>query len=180
MQKARAARSPGKRIHYDEVKQERLDEGTVKAVTKAGGTNFIQSEYIKEVAKVAIKSESATLTAVKPHVKVHSTKAWNQALLLAVAFLKRYKMNQTIETLRTEYPETPKSTGYSRASEVEGSFNDLLALADDLKNVKFRERVEIFEQDIEDQIHEFEARSPSRFSPKKSPKRSPNKSPVRK
>ena len=137
-------RSPGKRIHYDEVKQERLDEETVKAVTKAGGTNFIQSEYIKEVAKVAMGSDSPTLTSIHPNVRINETKGWKQALLLAVAFLKRHKMNQTIETMRTEWAETPKSTGYARASEVENTFSDLLALADDLKNVNFAERVEIF------------------------------------
>lgn len=156
-----------------ELKQERLDQEVVKAVERAGGTNFVQSEYIKEVAKVAIESESPTLTSVRPNVRIFNTEAWNKSLLIVLAFLKRYKMNQTVETVRLEYPMTPKSTGFSRASELEAAFSDLLALADDLRNVEFQERVALFEQDIEDELHRYEAQSPPRHSPNRSPTRSP-------
>ena len=168
MRKARSPRDSG-------LSQDRLDQQVVKAVSQAGGTNFIQSEYIKEVAKVAIESDSPSLTEVHPNVRIFGTKAWNQAILIVLAFLKRYKMNQTVETIRMEHAMAPKSTGFSRASELDAAFSDLLALADDLRNVSFQERVSLFEQDIEDELHRYEAQSPPRYSPNRSPTRSPRK-----
>ena len=124
----------------------------MKAVTKAGGGNYVQAKYIREVGNVAIESQSKTLAAYRTVPKVLENKAFTEAMMLVVAYLKRYKMNQTIEAMRAEYQKTPKTTGYSRASEVHGAFDSLLKIADHLENVRFEQRVRTLEDDIQDTL----------------------------
>lgn len=155
MKKIRVAKSPKtapKRVHIDNIRQEQLDDATMKAVTKAGAGNYIQAKYIREVGNVAAESKSTTLSVYRTTPKVLKNKAFSEALLLVVAYLKRYKMNQTIEAIRTEYMETPKTTGYARASEVQSAMDDLLEIARNLEDVQFEQRVRELEDDIQDTL----------------------------
>lgn len=155
MKKIRVAKAPKlnpKRVHIDNIRQEQLDEATMRAVTEAGGGNYIQAKYIREVGNVAVESQSKILAPYRTVPKVLENKAFTEALMLVVAYLKRYKMNQTIEAMRTEYQKTPKTTGYSRASEVHQAFDDLLGIAQHMENVWFEQRVRELEGDIQDTL----------------------------
>lgn len=155
MKKIRVAKSPKlnpKRVHIDNIRQEQLDDATMKAVAKAGADNYIQAKYIREVGVVANESKSKTLAPYRTIPKVLENKAFTEAMMLVVAYLKRYKMNQTIEAMRTEYEKTPKTTGYSRASEVHAAFDDLLGIAEHLENVWFEQRVRTLEGEIQDTL----------------------------
>jgi hypothetical protein len=117
-------------------------------VTAAGGTNFVQSEWVKQVAGVVQADESGTFLSIRSNVQIGEAQVWQQALRLAMAFLKRYKMSQTLATVKIEYPECPKSTGFSRASEVEAAFRNLSLVVGELAELPFEERVAQFEHEI--------------------------------
>ena len=109
-----------------EVKQDALNHEVALAVKEVGGPNFIQASYMKQVCKLVLSSDSEKLDRLQPDVASFDKESWMTALKLAVAFLRRYKMDATISTIKLENPETPKSTGFSRASEVDGEFERLL------------------------------------------------------
>jgi hypothetical protein len=95
---------------------------------------------------------SDALESVRPVIRVDESKPWVDALRLAIAFLKRHKLTQAISTIRTECPEAPKSTGYSRTSEVDAAFALVLAKAEDLSEFTFDDHVALFTDDMEAQL----------------------------
>lgn len=126
-----------------ECKQKALEEEAMKVIVNSGGVNYIQSCFLKEAAiEIANDTDHPNLSCLWADVKLFESKAWNQALFLVVAYLKRHKMTGTLETMRTEFDSTPKSTGFTKAKEVDDAFEDLLNMSKILSDVTFEHKVE--------------------------------------
>jgi uncharacterized protein (DUF58 family) len=130
----------------------------VRAVTEAGGVNFIHARFVQEVAELVMHDPPESVISVQPTIRVGDSEAWGRAFRLAIAYLNRFKMNQTSGTVKMEFPETPKSTGYTRASGVDAAFHDLLEVIEDLEQVPFDEKVDAF-------VHELDAHLSERAVP---------------
>jgi hypothetical protein len=101
-------------------------------------------------------------------IRIGDSKAWVDALRLAIAFLKRYKMTDTVATLRMEAPNAPKQTGYGRASEVDAAFGDVLDVATALASFTIDDRVTTFAEELDAYLAEADQYSPHKQgSPKK-------------
>lgn len=122
--------TPSGKKHYssqNDKKQSRLDNLSLEAVENAGGSNFIQASYFRYLCIATIGNQNEKLQSLQPNISIQrDSAAWEQALKLCLAFLRRRKMDQTLSAIRHEYSECPKTTGFSRASEIDIKFNQLL------------------------------------------------------
>jgi hypothetical protein len=144
----KAARASARTARPITLGQGRLDEQTGRAVRVSGGSNFLQAEYTKEVALVAMENRRGLIEYLYPEANIMNSEAWTKAFMLAVGFLRRYKMNQTIATIRAEFRDTPRSSVYSRGSEIDQVFKGLLEVSRALKDFSFEERVARFEEKV--------------------------------
>jgi hypothetical protein len=83
----------------------------------AGAANNLRSKFLKEVSKSVI-GDFRFLT-IQPNVKHMDSVAWSRCLCFVVAYLRRYKMDNTLQTMKAECPILPKNTGFQRASDLE-------------------------------------------------------------
>ena len=107
-----------------DAKQDKLNEDVRDAITKAGGQNYIQASYMRELCKAVLRSESETLDALQPDVIDSKEETWVKALKLSMAFLRRYKMDLTIATMRYEYRGCPRFRDHV---DVDKDFDSLIA-----------------------------------------------------
>ena len=136
------------RIHLDDVKQNRLDERVSKTVSEKGGVNYVQAEYVSELCGAVVGSSSEKLFDLQPRIKDLSSDTYYKALCLSIAFLKRYKMTQTVDSLRKEFPQAPKSTGFARASEVDAFFEQLFQQVEKSREDSFYHKARVFEKRV--------------------------------
>ena len=148
--------SPGKTpgSHEKDPKQHRLDLAAAKVIEECGGINYIQSQYMLQLSQEVVGSENPHFSNLQPHVEIPEQEAWEKALCLAVAYIKRYKMGSTLQAMKNEYENVPKSTGYARASEVENAFKSILEFVDVLKTIKPEDRIRDFGKEIEQEFPE--------------------------
>lgn len=137
-----------RRLHGDDIKQEKLDEEAAHAIEAAGGFNFLQTKFLLETCRDIHESDYPNLVALKDKPRIQTSKAWHKALCIALAYLKRHKMTETVETLKIEYPDAPKATGFQRGTELDLAMTEVLKTSDRLFNKTFPLRI----QEIEDQI----------------------------
>lgn len=168
--RSKVADSPSPRMspgsHQNDPKQHNLDQKTAQVIRECGGLNYIQSQYQLELAKAILSTpvsseeeETETLNPILrnlyPQISiVENNEAWEKALCLAVAYIKRYKMSSTLAAMKIEFDKVPKSTGYSRASEVDCSFQSILDFSKSLKEVSVKDRVDQFAQIVNEQFPE--------------------------
>lgn len=107
-------------------KQEKLNKAVERDVRAAGGHNYIQARYGKEVCRAVLTCDSDKFDFLLPDVNSSEDKAWTVALKLSMAFLRRYKMDTTLTTIRMEQPAVPRHSGFSKASDVDATFARLL------------------------------------------------------
>ena len=129
-------------------KQDKLDLKATKVITECGGRNFIQAEYFQQLSRAVVGNELAALETMQPNIKITNSKAWIQAICLVNAFLKRHKMDLTLKTVKTEFTDNPKSTGYKTASMVDSTFHNLLKLSQDIADITFEERIREFTDEL--------------------------------
>lgn len=151
--------------HKNDPKQNRLDLEAAEVIRAAGGFNYLQTQYHLEIAKIINsmkkenennEEESASENQINPILEnllpqisiVEGNEAWKKALCLVVAFVKRYKMSSTLATMKIEYEQTPKTTGYAKSKEVDASFKSILDYAESAKEVKTKDRIKQFVQDV--------------------------------
>lgn len=129
----------------EESKQERLNQDTAKAVEASGGINYLYAEYIRKVANRVVASEDTIVDRLQPNVHVNiREEAWRQAICVTLAYLKRFKMEESIATMRSEFPETPVKSGYSKRSDLEAFFSETADIISDMKRKNFDRRVKEF------------------------------------
>lgn len=131
-----------------DVKQERLNEETQQEIEKAGATNFLQAEFYHKFAEHAIGSDDPLLSRVQPNPNIDmNNEAWREALCVTLAYLKRYKMTESIETLRTEFPDTPAKSGFQRKQDLESFFEDVATIIVDMKSRPLEKRISMFSEE---------------------------------
>lgn len=141
--------SPKQRhLRGDDVKQEKLDEEVARVIGEAGGFNFLQTKFLLETCRDIHESNYPNLVALKDKPRIEKSKAWHKALCMCLAYLKRHKMTETVQTLKTEYPDAPKATGFQRGSELDMAMTDVLKTSDLLFNKTFQKRVDEIEDNL--------------------------------
>ena len=129
----------------EEAKQEKLNEETAAAVLNSGGVNFLYAEYIHKVLQHVVNSDDTVVERLQPNVRVDLTQeAWRQALCVVLAYLKRFKMDESIQTMRTEFPETPAKSGFAKKADLELFFSDTADIITQIKSTSFEKRVKLF------------------------------------
>lgn len=126
-----------------------LDRKVDRDIQKAGGNNVIQAKYIREIGKQINLSTDRKVDRLKSAPYVHDDEAWQKAFNLCVAYLRRYKMDTTLSTIKDEGISVPKETGYQRASDVNNQFRRFDLISANLGALTFRDRVEELAKGIE-------------------------------
>lgn len=127
-------------IHGNDKKQDLIDDLTLQEVERVGSSNYIQASYFRYLCVATIGNQNPKLESLQPNISINQdSPAWNQALKLCLAFLRRRKMDQTLSAIRHEYLDCPKSTGYSHASEVDIKMDQLLGLTPSTPNYSTHE-----------------------------------------
>lgn len=129
----------------DDLKQQRLEEESQIAIEKAGGHNFLQAEFYRKFAERAIGNDEPILSRVQPDININmNNEAWRQAVCVTLAYLKRFKMEESIATLRTEFKDTPNKSGFSKKADLEEFFEDVANVIIDKKSQSLEKRVALF------------------------------------
>lgn len=132
-------------MSQEEAKQEKLNQDTAEAVEKAGGINYLYAEYIHKVLTHVTNSDETVVERLQPNVRVNmEDEAWRQAVCLTLAYLKRHKMEESIQTMRTEFPDTPAKSGFAKKSDLEGFFEEIGGTIQEIKSTAFEKRVKLF------------------------------------
>ena len=130
-------------------KQEELDRQTAYVIEKNGGHNILYAEYLRLTADLAADSEATVFDHLQPEITyTKKDAAFMNALKYCMAYLKSYKMNETLETMKIEFPDLPKKTGYSRRSELENSWSNLLNTIDKVKRIPIEVQVAEFSRAV--------------------------------
>lgn len=124
-----------------------LKQSINQVFEKKGVTHNLQARLLHETCNEIMTTDSGALTSLHPQIKIQrDVDAWEEAICLVVAYLKRYRMKETAQTMRKEYSATPSHTGYKRGSEVDDIFDILFDLIERDIHVTFEEKVEDFIQ----------------------------------
>ena len=116
-------------IKPDQYKQIRLNDETAEVVAAKGGINYIQAEYMYELSKYIIGNDEDALIELQPDIHIEEEKeSWQKALLICVAYLHRYKLTMSYNTLKDEYVDhkTPTTTPFKRSANLDAVFTALL------------------------------------------------------
>lgn len=131
-----------KRILVNNETKENIQIEVEKVIQESGGNNYLYCSYLKEISKLIYSSEDNKYNKFKANINIKDSPAWDQSFKLVIAFLKRYKMNYSLKTIQDEGINIPKSTGFTKASEVEKYFKELFIISNNLENKSFEERLE--------------------------------------
>lgn len=129
--------------------QDDLNDATVNIFEKHGCLNSIRAEFIKCLSESVIKSDNIKLLPVKPRIRPMDDKKWARSLCFAVAYLRRYKMEKTLQAMKYECNLLPKNTGFNRASDLENYYQSLKKVALKVSDLTFDERVVEFISAVE-------------------------------
>lgn len=128
-------------------KDKELKNQISDVMKKKGVMANLQARLLHETCSIISEKDSGVLSSLQPQVKVEPKEsAWEEAICLVVAYLKRYKMRETIQTMRLEYSPTPNHTGYKKGSEVDEIFESLFDLIDENFDETFEQKVDKFLQ----------------------------------
>ncbi|EAY03158.1 hypothetical protein TVAG_345320 [Trichomonas vaginalis G3] len=129
--------------------QQQLNESSHEIFEKRGAANHLRAQFVKDISKIVINSSNPNLISIQPHVKPMDSAAWSRCLCFVVAYLRRYKMEQTLQAMKHECPILPKNTGFHRASDLEIFFGTIKKTAIVVADQSFDERVIEFKEKID-------------------------------
>ena len=111
-----------------EQKQENLNHQTAETIEKHGGVNYLQGEYFAELSKYVIGSSNELFSDFQPNISIPelSKDSYIKAFKISVAFLLRYHLNLTYQTLKTEFADLPTHSSFKRGSELDAYFDALI------------------------------------------------------
>ena len=134
-------------IDLQNMKDKELKNKIANEMGKKGVMSNLQACLLHETCSAVKASNSGTLSSLQPQIKIEPKEdAWEEAVCLVVAYLKRFRTKETVQTMRLEFPATPNHTGYKKGSEVDDIFDSLFDLVDRDLDVTFEERVDQFIQ----------------------------------
>lgn len=137
-------------IDLQNMKDKELKNQIAAEMGKKGVMANLQARLLHETCSVISDAKSGTLSSLEPQIKVEPKEdAWEEAICLVVAYLKRYKMKETVQTMRLEFTPTPNHTGYKKGSEVDEIFDTLFDIIDRDFDMTFEQRVENFIQNAQ-------------------------------
>ena len=113
------------KIDIDQINQVELDQKTAKSLEIHGVTNKINAHYLLEIEKAVHSTDITQFIGLHPHFHMENTEAWKRALCAAIAFLRRYKLEYTLESIELEHKHLPNETGFKRGKELDQFFTDI-------------------------------------------------------
>ena len=128
--------------------QHKLDTAVIIQYQEKGCPNIVQSRFLKEIAKLVHKDNNPRLFSLMSYPKQRDTLAWNKALNFCVAFLRRYKMEETLKTIRAEGGNIPKETGFAKSSDLERFYKRLKITTIAISDKQFPQRLKEFNEDV--------------------------------
>lgn len=124
-----------------------MNSEITKVMQRNGANSVLHARYIRELGKSLCSSKDPVTLKYKPKLKIiDKDKAWDKALCLVVSYLRRYKMDSTLSSMRDEGATIPKDTGFQKASDVNNAFREFTSVYERLGAQTFRDRVEYFSQ----------------------------------
>lgn len=122
----------------------RLDFETSKALDKTGSINNLQASYYLEVSKAVMASKDPVLYFVHPKIKIQQNEQWKKSLIFVIRFLKKYKMEHTIDTIKTEFPNVNQMIDLKNTNQNSILMDEIMSIAEDLGERTFSSRVAEF------------------------------------
>lgn len=137
-----------KKQQKKDSKQEKLGQEINKAIIKCGGQNNCQAKYFQEMCNYIVGNNNSIYETLQPDIKIKKSKAWNQAIVFVSTYLKRYNMELSLQTMKTEFSNCPKPTNYKNSSIIDAAFSNLIVFSKDLSKMTFEERVQEFNNQL--------------------------------
>jgi len=116
-----------------------LNQAVYQRFVDKGCDNNLRAQFYTEVARNVVGS--SVLFPIQPKVKNMDSKAWNKSLCFVVSYLRRFKMEKSIQAMKIEYSSIPRNTGFSKVSELDQFFRQLKNMAIKIDDQSFEERV---------------------------------------
>ena len=133
-------------------KQKKLDKMTYMEYQEKGCPNIIQARFLKEIGKIVHTEKSPKLASLMSAPKERDSYAWKQGLSFCIAYLRRYRMEETIKAIRAEGGIIPKEIGFKKSSDLEKYFKRLMIIPLTLKDKTMQEKVTDFNNDIRKEL----------------------------
>ena len=132
-------------LHHDEIASR---AGSVFA--KAGGVNHFQARSIALTAKYAVGSKNHKLCTLQPRISNMDSDSWRWVFNFVIAYLKRYKMQSTIDAIKYELGNRPfpEHRHAFKPERVDRYFVELLKVLSVLKQRDFDSSVMRFMEDM--------------------------------
>ena len=135
---------PKKAEEPSEDQTKRLDFETSKALDKTGTINNLQAMYYSEVSKAVVSTKNPVLHFVQPKIKIQQNEQWKRSLIFVIRFLRKYKMEHTIETIKTEFPRMNQMFDLKNINQNPLLMDEIMSISDDLGERTFDFRVAEF------------------------------------
>ena len=145
--------------------QERLNTDTMEHYYSIGGANDAQARYIHGIAQAVMMDDRNIFTPLKPRIVDHEEEQWVKSMCFCIAYLRKYRMEQTIQTIKAECQKLPKSTGFGKASELEMFWRKLLKASVRLGDKTFDEWIIEYKEAEEKLMKENEKNKPQKLAP---------------
>ena len=136
-------------VMMSRIDQDDLNDAAISIFEQHGCLNSVKAEFIKCLSGFVMDSDDFKLLPVKPRVRPMDDKKWARSLCFVVAYLRRYKMEKTLQAMKCECALLPKNTGFNRASDLENYFQSLKKVALMVSDLTFDERVVEFISAVE-------------------------------
>lgn len=102
---------------------------------RVGCENNLKSRYLKDVSKIINEPENQKCKNLKSGVVMYKIESWDKAFKTVIAFLKRYKMTNTLEAISSEFVYVPIKTGFKFASDLEAFFHKIINRKDTHRDI---------------------------------------------
>ena len=159
-----------KKEYIHPIDEDLVRDQTNQLLQKYGLNNHLESLSLSFISKEVIRNKNKKLLPLKAYINIKSSPAWIDAFFLAMAFLSKYNMIQTIETIKTEFDdkEIPNDEGIYDPQLIQEYFQELFLISDNLKSQSFENKLDSFIEDLK--YEDSYQLSPMAFTPLKSSK----------
>lgn len=134
-----------------EIEDRKLAILTARRYALSGADNFCEAKTLRLLAYAVSESDKQELQPLQSSVNIKmNITAWAQAYHLVISYLKSHKMEQTIRTVRTEYPKVaqPRVRNKITPKLVEKYFTNIFLMKPIVRDRTFDQKVEEFMEDL--------------------------------
>ena len=118
------------------IEEGRLTNMTKRIVDASGADNFCEAETLRLTSEAIAETNNAKLEPLKSHVRMNNeSAAWVHSYNMVISFLKKHKMEETLQTVMCEFPEDqrPKSRNDVKPKIIDRYFTDVFAVMKKLR-----------------------------------------------